>query len=248
MLVDRDGLWFRILAARYGMKRGRLREGGRRGSSWWREIVNIREGRGDIGGGWFGERVSKKVGDGSDTFFWTDPWLDGTPLSERFGRLFDLAVDKSSRVVEMLALGWEVGGEAWEWRRQLWAWEEELVRECQDLLLGFSVQAHHSNVWQWQPDTANGYSVSILAWRLLRDRLPTKANLATRDIITPAAHFCVSGCGDVESAQHLFLSCSTFGSLWSSVQSWIWISAADPQHLSDHFVQFSYSLGGTRAH
>jgi hypothetical protein len=55
--------------------------------------------------------------------------------------------------------------------------------------------------------------VSIFAWRLLRDRLPTKANLVTRGIITKEANFCVSGCGAVESAQHLFLSCSTFGSL-----------------------------------
>jgi hypothetical protein len=27
--VDKGGLWFRVLAARYGMKRGRLSEGGR---------------------------------------------------------------------------------------------------------------------------------------------------------------------------------------------------------------------------
>ncbi|GAU30517.1 hypothetical protein TSUD_18970 [Trifolium subterraneum] len=166
--------------------------------------------------------------------------------------MFDLAVHKSSRVDEMFALGWEEGGAAWEWRRQLWAWEEELVRECQDLLSDFSLQAQSPDVWQWHPDTANGYSVplkvSILAsWRLLRDRLPTRANLAARGIISPAAHFCVSGCGDVESAQHLFLFCSTFGSLWSSVRSWIGFSAADPQSISDHFLQFSYSLGGTRA-
>ncbi|GAU25889.1 hypothetical protein TSUD_164300 [Trifolium subterraneum] len=176
----------------------------------------------------------------------------------------------------MFALGWEVGGEAWEWRRQLWAWEEELVRECQDLLHTFSLQAHLSDSWQWQPDLANGYlvrsayqiltsqesaplpaaayliwhkqvplKISIMAWRLLRDRLPTKANLAERGIITPAAHLCVSGCGGIESAQHLFLSCSTFGSLWSSVRSWIGFSAADPQSLSDHFLQFTFSLGGT---
>ncbi|MCI05300.1 C-terminal binding protein, partial [Trifolium medium] len=96
MLVDRGGSWFRVLAARYGVERGRLREGGRKGSSW-----------GDLGGGWFGEYVSKKVGDGVDTFFWTDPWLGGIPLCERFGRLFDLAVNKSSMVAEMYALGWE---------------------------------------------------------------------------------------------------------------------------------------------
>jgi hypothetical protein len=60
----------------------------------------------------------KKVGDGSDTFFWTDPWLGGAPLCEKFGRLFDLAETKSSTVVEMFSSGWEVSGEAWVWRRR----------------------------------------------------------------------------------------------------------------------------------
>ncbi|GAU45521.1 hypothetical protein TSUD_186780 [Trifolium subterraneum] len=168
MLVDRDGLWFRVLAAYYELERGRLREGGRRGSSWWREIVNISEGRGALGGGWFGECVSKKVGDGSDTFFWNDPWLDGIPLSEKFGRLFDLAVNKSSR---------------------------------------------------WQPDTANDYSVRS-AYQLLTSHEMTPLSEA-EDLILHK---------QIESAQHLFLSCNTFGSLWSSVRSWIGFSAADHQH------------------
>jgi hypothetical protein len=39
--------------------------------------------------------VVRKVGDGTDTFFWTDPWVGGIPLCERFGRLFDIAATKS---------------------------------------------------------------------------------------------------------------------------------------------------------
>ncbi|MCI91815.1 RNA-directed DNA polymerase (Reverse transcriptase), partial [Trifolium medium] len=37
MLVDKGGLWFRVLAARYEVERGR------NGSSWWREIVKIQD-------------------------------------------------------------------------------------------------------------------------------------------------------------------------------------------------------------
>ncbi|MCI64663.1 non-LTR retrotransposon transposase, partial [Trifolium medium] len=51
MLVDRGGLWFRVLAARYGVERGRLKAGGRNGSPWWREIVRIRDGVDGLGGG-----------------------------------------------------------------------------------------------------------------------------------------------------------------------------------------------------
>jgi hypothetical protein len=94
MLVDRGRLWFRVLVARYGMERGRLRDGGRRESSWWREIAIIRDRVGGIGEERFGESVSKKVGNGSDTFFWSDLWLRGVPLCERFERLFDLIENK----------------------------------------------------------------------------------------------------------------------------------------------------------
>ncbi|GAU10151.1 hypothetical protein TSUD_423160, partial [Trifolium subterraneum] len=90
--------------------------------------------------------------------------------------------------------------------------------------------------------------VSILAWRLLRDRLPTKSNLITRGVLPVAAHFCVSGCGEAESAHHLFLSCSTFGSLWPLVGSWVGSSLVTTQTLPDHFVQFTSSAGGSRSH
>ena len=99
-----------MLVARYGMEHGRVREGGRMGSAWWREIVRIKDGVGGIRDAWFGECVSRKVGDGTDTLFWSDPWVGGIPLCERFGRLYDLATSKSRTVAEMYASGWEAGG------------------------------------------------------------------------------------------------------------------------------------------
>jgi hypothetical protein len=54
-------LWFRVLVAQYKIKGGRLRDGGQRGSSWWREISRIRE-RGKVRGRWFEEHVVRRVG------------------------------------------------------------------------------------------------------------------------------------------------------------------------------------------
>ncbi|KAK2456719.1 hypothetical protein QL285_004062 [Trifolium repens] len=118
MLVDREELWFRVLVFRHRVVGGRLRDGGRRGSSWWREIAWIRDG-GELGGRWVEEHVLRRVGDGSETFFWTDLWLDEIPLRERFGCLFDLATTKLRTVAEMFSLEWGAEGEAWEWKRQL---------------------------------------------------------------------------------------------------------------------------------
>ncbi|PNX88548.1 receptor-like kinase [Trifolium pratense] len=136
--MDIESLWFRVLAARYGMEGGRVKEGGWRWSAWWREIVRIRECADGVR--WFRESVSKKVGDGSDTLFWTDSWLGDSALCVRFGRLFELTENKSATVAEMSLLGWGVGGQEWAWRRRLWVWEEEMLGECQTLLLTISLQ------------------------------------------------------------------------------------------------------------
>jgi hypothetical protein len=146
----------------------------------------------------------------------------------RYGRLFDLAETKSSTVADIFPAVWGAGGEAWVWRRQLWAWEEEMLGECQTLLLTMTVQVDSPD--RWRPDPVSGYlvrdayqiltsqdavntraaddllwhrqvplKVPIFAWRLLRVRLPTKANLVTRGIISPDLHLCVTGCVGVET-------------------------------------------------
>jgi hypothetical protein len=88
--------------------------------------------------------------------------------------------------------------------------------------------------------------VSVMAWRLFRNRLPTKDNLMTRNIISHEASFCVNGCGTLETANHLFLPCPDFAPLWSMIRSWIGVASADPQLLHDHFAQFVACSGGSQ--
>ncbi|KAK2432043.1 hypothetical protein QL285_030192 [Trifolium repens] len=47
------------------------------------------------------------------------------------------------------------------------------------------------------------------------------------------------------TAQHVFLSCPNFPLLWGLIRSWVGISSADPLSIQDHFMQFSYSAGGS---
>jgi hypothetical protein len=107
----------------------------------------------------------------------------------------------------------------------VWQWQPDhdtgySVRGAYHLLTSQdSVIVGETNDLVWHKQVP--LKVSIFAWRLLRDRLLTKTNLVARGIISPEVHFCVSGCGSVESAQHLFLSCGVFGSLWALVYSWI---------------------------
>jgi len=89
--------------------------------------------------------------------------------------------------------------------------------------------------------------VSILAWRLLRDRLPTKNNLLRRGVIDAEAVMCVTGCGLEETVPHLFIHCPTFGTLWQHIRSWIGMSGVDPLNIDDHFTQFTHSSGHSKA-
>ena len=63
--------------------------------------------------------------------------------------------------------------------------------------------------------------VVLLAWRLFRDRLPTKDNLLRRGVINYDSKTCVAGCDLAESSPHLFLHCIIFGSVWHLIYSWI---------------------------
>jgi len=88
--------------------------------------------------------------------------------------------------------------------------------------------------------------VSIFAWRLLRDRLPTKTHLVRRGLIDVEAAGCVAGCGHDESASHLFLHCASFGSLWWHIRSWIGIAGVEPNDICEHFFQFIHCTGHSR--
>lgn len=77
--------------------------------------------------------------------------------------------------------------------------------------------------------------VFIFLWRLFRDRLPTKANLAKHGIITATDRFCVAGCSHEDDVQHLFLSCGTFGTLWQLMWSWNSFDGVDSQVITTHF-------------
>jgi hypothetical protein len=81
--------------------------------------------------------------------------------------------------------------------------------------------------------------VFIFAWRLLRDRLPTKNHLLRRGIINGEAVMCVTGCGMAETASHLFIHCATFGSLWHLIRSWIRMTGVDPLNIDDHHSVYS---------
>jgi len=89
--------------------------------------------------------------------------------------------------------------------------------------------------------------VSLFAWRLLRNMIPTRDNLVRRRVIQAAANVCTGGCGSKESTIHLFLGCNVFSRLWSFIWNWLGIFTIDPCELHDHFHQFGHFAGLPRS-
>jgi hypothetical protein len=80
----------------------------------------------------------------------------------------------------------------------------------------------------------------ILISHVLRYNLKKKKNTPS---IQKDAQSCVSGCGVIESADHLFLHCDVFGQVWQLVHLWLGVSSVNPLTISDHYLQFGISLG-----
>ena len=59
-------------------------------SAWWRVIAALRREE------WFANHVGRGVGNGKLTLFWSDMWVGGVALRDRFSRLFDLKIGRAS--------------------------------------------------------------------------------------------------------------------------------------------------------
>jgi hypothetical protein len=57
----------------------------------------------------------------------------------------------------------------------------------------------------------------------------------------------VSGCGNLETATHLFFACDIFTSLWFHVWLWLGISSVSSGDLRQHFIQFTNMAGMPRS-
>ena len=231
-----------------------------------------RDSDGDCG--WFEGHMLRRVGDGSEMSFWFDRWLREVPFCVRLRWLFDLTENKFMTVANLFSVDSEQWGDLWRWRRNLWQWEEEMLMERRTLLLDVFLSPNVSDRWVWLPDPSDGYTVrgaynlltsqdrsgeastsdlvwhnqvSVFAWRLLLDRLPTKTNLIHRRVLSSDMSLCVAGCGQPETAQHLFSMCDTFGSLWHMMRDWIGCCGVDADNISDHFLQFTYLTGGANS-
>lgn len=75
--MEKERLSYKVLLARYGENEGMLREGGRLGSVWWKDVCALGIAGASVRNGWLSESCQKVVGDGHGTSFWQKPWVEG---------------------------------------------------------------------------------------------------------------------------------------------------------------------------
>ncbi|KAL8501915.1 hypothetical protein ACS0TY_021147 [Phlomoides rotata] len=87
-----------------------LSGGSRSGSGWWKDISNLYWGkRGEEG--WKAD-FYKEVGEGENTLFWQDSWIDRECLKIKFNRLYKLSEQNEALISEMGF--WENGKWVWD--------------------------------------------------------------------------------------------------------------------------------------
>jgi hypothetical protein len=273
LLVDRDSLWYRVLSARYGTEGGCVREGGREASVWWRDISALRseewfggnvsryvgDGRNTlfwkdawVGGVSFRDRFHRlfelsMLKNESVFAMHALGWgRDGAAWSWRRG----LFVWEEELVGELRLLLQNVSLQVDKVDRRLWRLETSSVysvRSAYNFLtvndpVEAAVSVHVSSLWHREVPL----KVVLFAWRLLRDRLPTKDNLFRRHVVGVDDLSCVSGCGEVETSSHLLLHCDFFGTVWNHIFRWIGVCSVLPSDALSHFHQFNLIGGHAR--
>ncbi|MCH83014.1 LINE-1 reverse transcriptase like [Trifolium medium] len=265
---ETNSLWHSVLTQRYGESLDRIDN---RSSVWWRDLNMALRFPRISGKGWFEENLRKVVGNGINTNFWSDPWVDGEKLRDQFNRLYDISLDKDKTVAKMLT---EVDGERkilWSWRRNLFSWEEELVDVCNGVVLGAERLEGDSDNWKWGGacySVKEAYSrlieedveevewvkevwnpliptkMSILGWRLFHNRLPTKDNLRKRGVHLNSSSLCVGGCGCDENAHHILFNCPMLSVVWTETLKWLGISTALSEGGFEHLKMFKGLVPG----
>ncbi|XP_058733669.1 uncharacterized protein LOC131605314 [Vicia villosa] len=87
--------------------------------------------------------------------------------------------------------------------------------------------------------------IHVFGWRALRNRLPSREQLAARGIITEESDMvCVFCFNDIESLNHLFVGCCEARNVWQKIASWLGIEVGNADDVVEHMFYFEESIKG----
>ena len=152
--MEREALWRRVIKEKYislGGGWSTQRVHGSYGMSLWKYISK----------GWdqFSKFLKFKVGDGSQTRFWSDEWCGGLPLKELFPDLYQITRDKEAFVANHLRIHndqihWEM-----DFIPTFHDWELESISNFFDLLYSVSPKVQGEDQICWKPSASKVFQV-----------------------------------------------------------------------------------------
>ncbi|XP_057786061.1 uncharacterized protein LOC131003561 [Salvia miltiorrhiza] len=88
----------------------------------------------------------------------------------------------------------------------------------------------------------------VTAWRALRDRLLTCANLRKRNVMIDEVEMNCNACFEsVEDLNHTLLRCPKASAIWDGISRWIGFQTARSQAVQDHYFAFSHLGKGKKS-
>ncbi|XP_058732733.1 uncharacterized protein LOC131604304 [Vicia villosa] len=85
----------------------------------------------------------------------------------------------------------------------------------------------------------------VFGWRALRDRLPSREQLAARGIITEESGMvCVFCYTEIESLNHLLVGCCEARKVWQKIAGWLGIDLENVEDVVEHLLDFEGCLTG----
>jgi hypothetical protein len=99
----------------------------------------------------------------------------------------------------------------------------------------------------WKTDIQS--KVNVFGWRLLLNRLPTRAALNRRDILVNSHNnlLCVFCFLNVDNTTHLIFSCQFNKGVWNGVFKWIRKNFPTGVELWNHFMLFDELLNSRKS-
>jgi hypothetical protein len=140
----------------------------RRLSCIWRDISSLMTSTDSVSSA-LANNCRFVVGNGYLTRFWSDAWINSSPLKVIYPRLYILSTKPNATIADMG--NWEQGEWKWElaWRRQLFLFETEQVVSLLSSLESFRLKATTTDKKVWSFSTDGGYTVKTCS--LLIDRI-----------------------------------------------------------------------------
>ena len=135
---------------------------------------------------------------------------------------------------------WAVGEDRWKWRAEeegLFTVKSAYKSLERRFILERKLSVLEKGVFQSIWKSLTPLKVVAFSWKLLLDRIPTRSNLAKRNIIpTDNPTVCVFCDGAEETTTHLFLHCQVVRAVSVIIMRWLSFELVTPQNMLEHSV------------